>query len=256
MAEPNALLVNLVALAAGFGGGAVNTIAGGGTNLTFPTLLWLGVDPVLASSTSTISLWLGQALGAWAYRGELCQAPRKWLWFCIPAVAGGLLGGWLLVHTPSETFRFLVPFLVLGGSALLALEPLLRRRLRVEEHHHALVGWQAGAALVILVISAYGGYFGAGMGILMLASLGLLGVGSLQRANALKNLFGALLNLSAIVYFLAMGAVVWTVAGSMVVGSAAGGYLGARLAGRIPERALRILMVAIGVGVGLLLLLA
>jgi uncharacterized membrane protein YfcA len=248
------LLKALAALAAGFGGGAINTVAGGGTNLTFPTLLWLGVDPVLASSTSTLCLWLGQALGALAYRQQIAQAPRGWLWFCLPAALGGALGGWLLIQTPSQTFRFLVPYLVLGGSALLALEPLLRRRLRLSEHHRALLAWRVGAGLAILAISVYGGYFGAGMGILMLAALGLLGVGSLQAANAFKNLFGALLNLAAIAYFLAVGAVVWTLAGWMILGSAAGGYLGAKVAGRIPDGPLRLLMVALGLGVGLLLL--
>ncbi len=254
MVDTSTLLKSLAALAAGFGGGAINTVAGGGTNLTFPTLLWLGVDPVLASSTSTVVLWLGQALGALAYRQELARAPRGWLFLCLPAALGGALGGWLLVHTPSQTFRFLVPYLVLGGSALLALEPWLRRRLRLAEHHRALLAWRLGSGLAILAISVYGGYFGAGMGILMLAALGLLGVGSLQRANAFKNLFGALLNLAAIAYFLAVGAVVWTLAGWMVVGSAAGGYLGARVAGRIPDGPLRLLMVALGLGVGLLLL--
>lgn len=244
----------LVAFVAGFGGGMANSIAGGGTNLTFPTLLWLGVSPVLASSTSTFALWLGQALGAWAYREETAAAPRRWLWFCLPAACGGLLGGWLLVHTPVQTFRSLVPWLVLGGSAALAAEPWLRQRLKLQEHHHALVLWQAGAAVAIFLVSIYGGYFGAGMGILMLVTLGLLGVGTLQRANGLKNLFGAVMNLAAILYFLAVGALVWFAAVSMVSGAALGGYLGARLAGRIPEGILRWLMVAIGLGVGLILL--
>lgn len=248
-------LDHLLALAAGFGGGMANSIAGGGTNLTFPTLLWLGVSPVLASSTSTFSLWLGQALGAWAYRDEIGEAPRQWLWFCVPAAAGGLLGGWLLVQTPVETFRGLVPWLVIGGSVALAAEPWLRQRLDLQEHHHALLLWQAAAAAAIFLVSIYGGYFGAGMGILMLATLGLLGVGTLQRANGLKNLFGAVMNLAAILYFLAVGALVWSAALSMVSGAAVGGYLGARLAGRIPEGLLRGLMVGIGLGVGLLLLL-
>lgn len=246
---------HLLALAAGFAGGMANSIAGGGTNFTFPTLLFLGVSPILASSTSTFSLWLGQALGAWAYRGEIAAAPRHWLWFCAVAVLGGAAGGWLLVHTPVGVFRGLVPFLVLGGTVALAVEPWLRRRLRLEAHHHAMAWWQAGAAMAIFLVSVYGGYFGAGMGILMLVTLGLLGVGTLQRANALKNLFGALMNLAAILYFLSVGALVWTAALAMISGAALGGYLGGRVAGRIPEGPLRALMVAVGLGVGLLLLL-
>lgn len=248
-------LDHLLALAAGFGGGMANSIAGGGTNLTFPTLLWLGVSPVLASSTSTFALWLGQALGSWAYRAEIAAAPRRWLWFCLPATAGGLLGGWLLVQTPVEVFRGIVPYLVLAGSVALAAEPWLRRGLDLQEHHHALRLWQAAAAVAIFLVSIYGGYFGAGMGILMLATLGLLGVGTLQRANGLKNLFAAVMNLAAIGYFLAVGALVWSAAVSMVSGAALGGYLGARLAGRIPEGVLRALMVGTGLAVGVILLL-
>ena len=254
MLSPGTPAASLLALAAGFGGAMVNALAGGGTNLTFPTLLWLGVDPVLASSTSTVCLWLGQALGALAYREQIARTPRIWLSFCLPAVLGGLLGGWLLIHTPSPIFRGLVPWLVLGGSGLLALEPWLRRRLRLREHHQALLAWRVGAGLAILAIAVYGGYYGAGMGFLMLAALSLLGVGQLQRANALKNLFGALLNLAAILYFLATGSVVWSVVGWMVLGAAAGGYLGARVAGRIPDFPLRVLMVAMGLLVGLVLL--
>lgn len=244
----------LVALAAGFGGGVLNTLAGGGTNLTFPALLWLGVDPVRASSTSTVCLWLGQALGALAYRGQLASTPRVWFFFSVPALLGGWLGGWLLIQTPGETFRVLVPYLVLGGSLLLALEPWLRRRVRVGEHHRARWAWRLGGAGIILAVSVYGGYYGAGMGFLMLAALGLLGVGSLQRANALKNLFGALLNLAAIVFFLAVGAVAWDLVGFMMLGAALGGYLGGRVAGRIPEGPLRLLIVGLGLGVGVLLL--
>lgn len=244
----------LVALLAGFGGGVLNTLAGGGTNLTFPALLWLGVDPVRASSTSTVCLWLGQALGALAYREQLRTAPRVWLLFSIPALLGGWLGGWLLIRTPGETFRVLVPYLVLGGSLLLACEPWLRRRMTVGEHHRALLAWRLGGGGVILAVSVYGGYYGAGMGFLMLAALGLLGVGSLQRANALKNLFGSLLNLAAIVFFLLVGAVAWDLVGFMMLGAALGGYLGGRVAGRIPEGPLRLVIVGLGLGVGVLLL--
>ena len=248
-------LMHLAALAAGFGGGVMNALAGGGTNLTFPTLLALGVDPILASSTSTVCLGFGQALGAWAYRSQIQQAPRTWLWLGLPAVLGGALGGWLLVHTPSDTFRVLVPYLVLGGASVLALDPWLRRRFQLQGEREPGLSWCLGACGPVLLIAVYGGYFGAGMGFLMLATLGLLGVGSLQRANGLKNLFGALLNLAAVGYFLATGAVVWGVAGWMLAGALGGGYTGGRLAGRIPDRLLRPLMVALGLGVGLLLLL-
>jgi len=254
---PEALMLwkSLVALLAGFGGGVLNTLAGGGTNLTFPALLWLGVDPVRASSTSTVCLWLGQALGALAYREQIRTIPRVWLFFSVPALLGGWLGGWLLIQTPGETFRVLVPYLVLGGSALLAFEPWLRRRVPVGEHHRALLAWRLGGGGVILAVSVYGGYYGAGMGFLMLAALGILGVGSLQRANALKNLFGSLLNLSAIVFFLVVGAVAWDLVGFMMLGAALGGYLAGRVAGRIPEGPLRLVIVGLGLGVGLLLLL-
>lgn len=243
-----------VLFAAGCAGGIVNSLAGGGTNFTFPALLWCGVDPIAASATSTVCLWPGQALGAVAYRERLAEINRRWFWLCLPCVLGGLLGGWLLLITPGHTFNLLVPFLVLSGSLLLGVEPHLRQyfggRLALDSSRWA----QFGCALGIALVAVYGGYYGAGMGILMLAALSLVGVGDLQHVNALKNLLAVTLNLAAIVYFVVVKAVVWWAFVPMVAGACLGGYCGARWAGLVSDKVLRVMVVALGLIVGVVLL--
>lgn len=238
---------------AGFGGGLVNTLAGGGTNLTFPTLLWLGVGPIEASATSTVALWPGQTAGAWGGRSDLGGGPAGWGWLVVPCALGGLTGGLLLVQTPPLLLRFLAPWLVLGSTALLALGPALRRRrlpARLDEAGPGPAAWPT-----VFLVAVYGGYFGAGMGILMLACLGLLGLSRLQRANAYKNLYASAMNLAAVLYFLGAGRVVWGPLGLLTASAVLGGLAGAAVGGRIPERWLRGLVIALGLGLGVSLAL-
>lgn len=249
------LVTNLVIFLAGVGGGAVNSIAGGGTNFTFPALLWMGVDPILASSTSTVCLWPGQLLGGLAYRRTIAESPRHWLWLGIPAALGGFLGGWLLLRTPARLFDCLVPYLVLSGSVLLAIEPWLRARLGIEMRTDSSLTVKICTYLAITAVAVYGGYFGAGMGILMLAALSFIGIGDIQRANAFKNIFASLLNLLAIIYFIYVDAIVWHAALYMILGACLGGYFGGKLAGRIPAKTLRFLMAALGLIIGTYLFL-
>jgi uncharacterized protein len=250
-------LLHALALAlAGFGAGALNAVAGGGTNISFPALLWLGLPPVVANATSAVALWPGSLAGAWGFRGALRRTRRRWLWLLVPSVLGGGGGALLVVTLPSQVFAGVVPWLVLASTLLFAANTLRRQRLGeragaappVVRHRSLLLG-----ALVQLAIAVYGGYFGAGIGILMLASLGLSGVGEglsgvddLAVANGLKNLFAAAINGAAIVYFVTSGAVHWGTVPVMALGAVAGGWTGAHVAQRLPPLVMRWTIVAIG----------
>jgi uncharacterized membrane protein YfcA len=231
---------------AGFAGGAVNAIAGGGTNLSFPALLWLGLPPVAANATSAVALWPGSWSSAWAFRRVLRQARRQWLWLLVPSLLGGTLGAWLLVELPAATFRGLAPWLVLASTLLFVVEPWLRRHLGPGAGAVAGRRHLALAHLAQLGIAVYGGYFGAGIGILMLASLGFSGVDSLAQANGLKNLLAAAIKAAAVVYLAVAGPVVWGAAAVMAVGAVAGGLAGGALALRLPATWQRVAIVLLG----------
>jgi uncharacterized membrane protein YfcA len=235
-------------LLAGYVAGTINAIAGGGTNVSFPALLWLGLTAVTANASSAVALWPGSLAGAWGFRRALRGARRAWFWLVVPSIVGGTLGAWLLVALPTRVFASVAPWLVLASTLLFAAQTLRRQRLGdaaagppAVRHRSLLAG-----ALVQLAIATYGGYFGAGIGILMLASLGLSGVRDLGAANGLKNLFAAAINGAAIVYFIASGAVEWRVVPVMAIGAIAGGWSGARIAQRLPSMLLRWTIVAIG----------
>lgn len=251
MSSPDLTQVALILLA-GFGGGAINAIAGGGTNLTFPALLWLGVAPVEANVTSAIALWPGGISGAWGFRRQLREVQRIWLWLAVPSVVGGVLGAWLLVHTPPTLFRSVAPALILGSSLLIAAQPRLRRMLDLDPGGSPAV--LLAALTAQLLIATYGGYFGSGIGLLMLVTLGLSGVHYIHHANALKNLLGVLIKGAAVLFFALSGPVVWMIA--LIMGGAAvvGGYAGARLAQRVPETSMRWTIAAFGITVATLML--
>ena len=235
-------LQGIAVLLAGFCGGAVNAVAGGGTNLSFPALLWLGLPPVTANATSAVALWPGSLSGALGFRRALRGIDRRWLRLLLPSLLGGTLGAVMLVEGPPHAFAAAAPWLVLGSTLLFACEPALRRSLPQLASHHSLVL----AHVAQLLISIYGGYFGAGIGILMLASLGLSGVDDLAQASGLKNLLAAAIKGAAVVYLALGGAVVWTVAAVMALGALAGGWAGAHLAQRLPQRALRAAILVLG----------
>jgi uncharacterized membrane protein YfcA len=241
---PDSPLALAAVLLAGFAGGAVNAVAGGGTNLSFPALLWLGLPPVAANATSAVALWPGSWASAWGFRKVLRQARPQWLWLLVPSLLGGVLGAVLLVRLPPESFRALAPWLVLGSTLLFVAEPWLRRRFRVAagSRHAPFLAY-----LAQLAISIYGGYFGAGMGILMLASLGISGVDDLAKANGLKNLLAAAIKAAAVVSLAFAGAAVWSTAAVMAVGAVFGGWAGAALSLRLPPRVQRLAVIALGV---------
>jgi len=241
------LLAGLAAVAAG----AVNALAGGGTLITFPALIALGIPAVAANVTNTVALCPGYIGGTLAQRQDLRGQGRR-LWRLLPAGAlGGVVGGLLLLETGEKSFRALVPWLILGASVLLAVQGPVRAWLvrRLGEHHGARL--ERVAWLPVLLASVYGGYFGAGLSVIVLAALGLTLSDSLTRLNALKQTISFAVNVAAAVFFVFSGEVVWPVALVMAVGALLGGTLGGRFAGRIRPATLRWTVVAIGICVSL-----
>lgn len=244
----------LVALAA-VGAGAVNALAGGGTLITFPTLVALGVPAVAANVTNTVALVPGYFGATLAQMSDI-RAQTQRLWWALPAgVIGGLLGGVLLLNTGEKVFRTLVPFLILLASGLLAVQDpvrawLVRRAAKAGARHTA----EAWAALPLGVAGIYGGYFGAGLSVIVLAVLGLALDDNLTRLNGLKQAVAFSVNIAAAILFVFSGQVVWTTALVMAVGALAGGALGGKLAGWIKPATLRRVVVTIGMVVGVIYL--
>lgn len=238
----------------------MNSFAGAGTLVTFPALIALGVPPISANATSTVALWPGAVGSMWGYRDEL-RGSRPWaLGFAIPSLLGGAVGAWLLLRTPPERFSDIVPWLVLGATVLFMVQrPVMRwlarhRELGVETDA-ALTGRRPPASILgyQFLVAIYGGYFGAGVGILMLAALGFMGMSNIHRMNGLKNWGGLCMNVVAAVMFAFSSLVNWPVALAMAVGALAGGYLGSRTAQRVPQELVRGAVVAIGLVSGVLL---
>src|SRR3954471_18975805 len=219
--------VAVVAMAA-FAAGLINSIAGGGTLVSFPALLWTGRDPVLANATSTVALWPASLAGVYGFRRELKGGARCFLLFGAPSLLGGVLGAVLLLRTPSETFARLVPFLILFATLLLAAQEPISRKLGRVEGTKPTRAWWVGAVVFQFLVGVYGGYFGAGIGILMLAALGLLGLHDIHRMNAVKTVLAAVMNGVSVVVFVIDGKVDWHFALVMAVAAIGGGYLGAR----------------------------
>src|SRR5687767_1066105 len=239
-------------------GGAVNAIAGGGTLLTFPALVGLGVPALVANATSTVALWPGTVASIWGYR-DLLVGMRSWArLFAVPSLIGGLVGAALLLATPSSRFDIIVPWLVLGATLLFVIQrPLAERiRQRNESRGVAAVSDDDSADRAVeptfrllafqFGVAVYGGYFGAGIGILMLAALGLMGFRNIHRMNGLKNFGGMCANAVAAATFAISGLVSWPVAGAMAIGAIAGGYGGSRLAQRVPQARVRQAIIVIG----------
>ena len=237
------VLICLAALAAG----AVNALAGGGTLITFPMLTFLGVPAVAANVTNTVALSPGYFGGMLAQWKDL-DGQRDRLWLILPAgIVGGVLGGFLLLQTGERLFRELVPYLILLASALLAIQEPVRGWLtrRLGEGHGG-TGLEKLTWLPVGLASVYGGYFGAGLSVIVLSALGLTLDDSLTRLNALKQAVAFTVNLAAAVFFLFSGQVLWTAALVMAVGALLGGVLGGRLARYVKPSTLRWTVVLIG----------
>lgn len=236
-------IIGLAASAAA--AGVINAVAGGGTLLTFPTLLVFGTPPLVANATSTFALVIGTFGGVFGFRKQL-GAVRFWLWRLLPpSLIGGGLGSWLLTHTSDRTFSRLVPFLILFATVLFLAQGLIRKSAAAGPEAPS-PGKIAAAIAFQFAVGVYGGYFGAGIGILMLASLGLIGLTDIHQMNALKTVLGSLINLVAASWFIAAGIVDWPRAGVMTVGALAGYLLGSHYSQRIPQVRVRQLVTAIG----------
>ncbi|MGE3840717.1 MAG: sulfite exporter TauE/SafE family protein [Vicinamibacterales bacterium] len=253
--------LNLVTLAgaaiAAAAGSMINAIAGGGTLLTFPSLIALGITPLSANATNAVSMSIGTLGSAWGYRNRMAGLGRWAVLFTIPSALGAALGALLLLWTPPDRFDAIVPWLVLGATALFAAQgPLLRlfRRPGTEAApgHTDIVPAHSTAALISqFAVGIYGGYFGAAMGIMMLTVLGFLGFRDIHQMNGVKTVASTCINFVASCLFLASGIVDWPVALVMAIGGTLGGYLASRLAQRVSQVAVRRAILAIGVISGL-----
>lgn len=242
-------------------GGGVNAIAGGGTLLTFPSLIALGVSPIVANATSTVALWPGTVSSMYGYRDALRGSQRWVRALALPSLIGGGIGAWLLLRTPPTRFAAIAPWLVLGATALFAMQGAIARITRGAPSEPSADALDAAEQPIPphvlayqLVAGIYGGYFGAGIGIITLAVLGVLGLRDIHQMNGLKNWAGACMNFVAAATFAFTRLVSWPVALAMAVGSIAGGYVASRLAQKVPQIVVRRMVLGIGLTSGAVLL--
>ena len=244
-----------IILLVGFIAGMINSVAGGGTLLSFPVLVWLGRTPIPANATNAVAICPGSLAGMIGFRQEI-RGSRRWaLLLGLPSLAGAALGAVLLLRTPPAVFDSIIPLLVLGATVLFAMQEPVLRLMKLDVDAKRSNSWWAGAMVFQFFVAVYGGYFGAGMGILMLAALGLLGLTDIHRMNGLKNFFAACINGVAAVYFVWSGSVIWPDVLIMAAGTIAGGYGGAGLARRLGRTFVRRAVVFIGLAMALSLLL-
>ena len=242
------LIHAVVLILAGFTAGMMNAIAGGGTLVTFPSLIWVGLPSITANATSTVGLLPATLSSTYGYRKKI-RSIVPWLRLFVPvSLVGGLIGGVLLVETPTKTFDKMVPFLILFATLLFMAQSVVARAMRARtiEHTFRSKRWIYGAVVFQFAVAVYGGYFGAGIGILMLASLGILGFEDIHEMNTLKVILGFLINIVAAAYFIARGLIAWPDAFVLAIGTMMGGYSGAHFAQRAPQQRVRAAISLIG----------
>jgi uncharacterized membrane protein YfcA len=234
--------VSLLLFGAALLAGALNAVAGGGSFITLPTLLYAGIAPVSANATSTFGVWPASIASAVAYRREIKPAGRRGVLLGAASLLGGGLGGLLLVRTSDTSFMRLLPWLMLLAAGTFTFGNQLSARIRREP----IGGRSRWALLLQLAIATYGGYFGGGMGIMMLATFTAAGMTDIHEMNGLKSVLGVAINGVALVEFVAHGAIAWAPGLVMVAGGIIGGYAGAALARRLDRRHVRTFVIAIG----------
>ncbi len=235
------------AFGSAFLAGAINSVAGGGTLVSFPTLIWLGLDSVTANATSTVAIWPGTLGSAWGYRREMGEVePRFWL-MVIPSLVGGITGALLLRFTPPEVFDRLVPFLILFATLLfMAQEPVQRALKTGDAGTRRSASWLVWGLVFQLGVGLYGGYFGAGIGILMLAALSIQGLKNIHEMNSLKVVLGGSINGVAAAYFIFARMVYWPYVLLMAVAAILGGWGGAGTARKLGSKVVRRIVIVIG----------
>jgi uncharacterized protein len=241
--DPLLLIVSFIAAILA---GLINAVAGGGTLITFPILTALGLPAISANITNTIALVPGYLGGTYAQLNDIKNQRKRLLLLSPLCIAGGVTGGVLLLKTGEKNFRELIPYLILFATILLAIQPLVKiwlgKNHRIKSHHKALLS----GLLIILPAALYGGYFGAGVSVIIIAALAIVYDDSITRLNALKQMMSFIINCSTAIFFLFSGQVNWPVAAVMALGAVAGGYLGGRIAGKLNPSILRWVIILIG----------
>lgn len=248
MVALHALLLFVVALL----GGTLNAVAGGGSFLTVPTLIFLGVPPINANATSTTALWPGSVASVGAYRSEIAPQRAIIIRLSLISLVGGIIGAVVLLHTPQNVFLRLLPFLLALATALFAFGPRLTALQRQSaDVSRRNTGWLA--PVVQFIISIYAGFFGGGIGILMLSMLTLMGMTNIHAMNGIKTVLAAVSNGVAVVLFVFAGIINWGLAIVMLVGALLGGYYGAYFARKIDSAIIRRFVIAVGIVVTIIL---
>lgn len=233
---------------AGALGGALNAVAGGGSFIAFPALLFSGVAPIAANATNTVALWVGVTASTGAYRKHLDISRRVMIPLTVTSLIGGIAGAYLLLHTPAQTFLRVLPWLMLGATLLFIFGKQLSRGTGGSIARDASTSALTIASIFELVVAVYGGYFGGGVGILNLAMLAALGMTDIHAMNALKVVLGGIINGVAVITFVLAGAVAWKQGSVMIAGALFGGYLGAHYAQKLPPAWIRAFVVVVGLG--------
>ena len=238
---------------AAFFAGAINSVAGGGTLLTFPALTWIlgssAAASVIANATSTVALFPGSIAATWGYRREMAGQGGWIMPLMIPSLIGSFIGTWLVVTQPAKIFQEMVPWLILAAAVLFMLQPAITKWTGIgKPHAHPSKQTMIGIIGFQFLIALYGGYFGAGIGILMLSSLALMGLGDIHRMNALKSLLASAINGMSVAMFVANGKVDWTYAVPMIAAGIAGGFVGASVSRKLDKNVVRWVVIAIGFG--------
>ena len=236
---------------AGILGGALNAVAGGGSFIAFPALMFSGVPPIPANATNAVALWVGVTASSGAYRKHLDISRRVLIPLAITSVIGGIVGAFLLLRTPDHTFLRVLPWLMLGATLLFIFGGRLARGSKNALAHDASTRVIAMAAIFELIVAVYGGYFGGGVGIMNLAMLAALGMTDIHAMNALKVVLGGIINAMAVVTFTVAKAVAWKPGVIMIAGAMLGGYFGAHYAQKLPQSWIRAFVIAVGTGMTL-----
>ena len=231
---------------AGALGGGINAVAGGGSFVAFPALLFTGVPPIPANATNTLALWVGTTASSGAYPQKLDIPRRVMIPLVVTSILGGLAGAFLLIKTPAQTFLHVLPWLMLGATLLFALGKHLTGRISACISHDATNAAVAGASFFELLVAVYGGYFGGGIGIMNLAMLAALGMTDIHAMNKLKVILGGVINGVATVTFVATRAIVWPQAIVMTAGSLLGGYSSAHFAQKLPQAWVKFFVILVG----------